>query len=486
MVELFDRSHEGEDMKPKRWYTLKDVEELSLQERVGLTQKYVNPGMTKLFGILGFDRVWGSSAEGGYITLHDGRRILDMTGGNGVLGLGHNHPRILSARTQISNERRLELCKSFLSPYFAALAANIASLLPGDLQYSFFCNSGAEAIEGALKLAEKHHGSLRSGLVYTDRSFHGKTHAAMSISSLDDSRKYFQLLEHCYQVPYGDVDALEKFFHSRYCSGAKQIDICAFIVEAIHGTRILFPPKGYIKRVRDLCTEYDVLLIIDEIYTGFGRTGYWFAFESEDVVPDIVCYSKIFGGGKASIAGYTAREPVFLRAYGKPEDSMIHSSTFSGMSEECATAIETLNVIRDENLVGNARGLGDYFGQRLYALKSKHPGLIRDVRGRGLLWGVELKPALDQVEKFVSQMLPEKSSLLSALAGAIVLSELFHTYNILVYLGFTCRNLIVLSPPLLIKKEELDQAVDALDKVLSTHWLTLCRHFAMRSFSFKR
>ncbi len=298
-------------MDKTRWYKLEDVERLSAEEKIRLTQEYVNCGMVKLFGLLGLDKIWASSAEGMYITLSDGRRILDMSGGNGVLGLGHNHPRILKARIKIAQEKRLEFCKAFISPYVDALAANLASLLPGDLEYSFFCNSGAEAVEGALKLAEKHHGLSRSGLVYTDQSFHGKSHAAMSVSSLDDSRKNFKLLERCYQVPYGDAGALEQLFIQHCKKGNDKPDLCVFIVEAIHGTRIIFPPAGYLRKVRQLCTRYDVLLIMDEIYTGFGHTGYWFAFQAEEIIPDIVCYSKTFGGGKASIAGYTARAPVF-------------------------------------------------------------------------------------------------------------------------------------------------------------------------------
>ena len=467
-------------MNKEFWYTVEDIEKIPSKERVFLTEKYINLGMVKFFKMLGFDRVWGTSAEGVYITLNDGRRILDMTGGSCVLGLGHNHPRILAVRAKVASQKRLELCKAFLSPYMAALASNMAVLLPGDLQYSFFCGSGAEAIEGALKLAQKYSGCNRLGLVYTDHCFHGKTHAAMSVSSMEEHRHHFQLLDRCYQVPYGDAEALEALFRSRCLGKGKKPDLCAFIVEAIHGTRLIFPPKGYLKKVRQLCTEYDVLLILDEIYVGFGRTGYWFAFESEGIVPDIVCYSKTFGGGKATIAGYTARKPVFLKAYGKPEESMIHSSTFSGMSEECATAIEALNVIREEHLVERARELGEYLGQRFRALGEKYPKRIIDVRGQGLLWGIDLKPLASQAEPVITRLFPDKVSLLPALTGAIVLSELFHSHNVLAYLGFTRRNMIAFSPPLLIEKEELDQAVDALDRVLSTSWLILSRRFISR------
>jgi putrescine aminotransferase len=469
----------------REWFTLQDTDNLSSEKTISLSQDYVNPGMVKMFSLLGFDKVRVEYAEGLYIFLDGGRRILDMTGGNCVLGHGHNHPRILAARGKLAGQKRLEICKSFLSPYVAGLAANMASLLPGDLEYSFFCGSGAEAIEGALKLAQKHHGKGRLGIIYTDHSFHGKTHAAMSVSSMDESRKYFQLLAQCYQVPYGDARVLDEFLCSR-CQGNKKPDICAFILEPVHGARLIFPPPGYLKQVRQICDKYDVLMIVDEIYTGFGRTGYWFAFEAEEIVPDIVCYSKAFGGGKASIAGYTSRKDIFLKAYGSPEDSMIHSSTFSGMSEECASAIEAVNIIKDERLVERAAESGRYFEGKLLKLKEKHAGIVVDVRGRGLLWGVELNPPLNQLAPLIEQVLPRKSELLSQLAGAIVLTELFHAYDILAYLGFTRRNLVVISPALSVSKEELDRFVRALDEVLSLGWLKLGQHFAARVLSGKK
>lgn len=470
-------------MKRECLYKLDEVLNLSQDEVVTLSKEYVNPGMVEVFRMLGFHKIKPVSAKGMYIFLDDGRKIMDMTGGNCVLGLGHNHPRVLRARLKIAEENRVEICKSFLSPYVAALSVNIASLLPGDLKYSFFCGSGAEAVEGALKLAQKHHGAGRRGLVYTDHSFHGKTHAAMSVSSMDETRNNFQMLPDCHAVPYGDAKALEGFFISRCKNLNKKPDVCAFILEAVHGTRLIFPPQGYLAQVRKLCDEYDVLLILDEIYTGFGRTGFWFAFEYENIVPDVVCYSKTFGGGKATIAGFTAREMIFRKAYGKTEDSMIHSSTFSGMTEECAAAIETLNIIKDEGLVERAKEVGLFLGEQLDGLRKKHPHAISEVRGRGLLWGIELTPPLDQINPLLEKLLPKQSTLLPQLAGAVVLSELFHRHDILAYLGLTRRNLVVLSPPLLVSKEEISRVVESMDAVLGLGWLRLTQCFISRYLS---
>jgi putrescine aminotransferase len=302
----------------------------------------------------------------------------------------------------------------------------------------------------------------------------------MSISSLDETRSHFKLLDDCHMVPYGNARALDEFLSSRCTGGRDKPDVCAFICEAVHGSRLVFPPDGYLKEVRALCDKYDVVMIVDEIYLGFGRTGHWFAFEHEDIVPDIVCYSKTFGGGKSTIGGYTARKHIFMGAYGSTGDCMMHSSTFSGMSEECAGALAAINVIKKESLVECARQMGEYMGRKLVALKGKHPDKIKDVRGRGLLWGVELEPAVKPLEQIVSKIMPEKSPILSTLAGVVVLTELFHSFDILAYLGFTRRNLVVYSPALIITRDEIDRSVDALDRILSRNWISLGTSFAKR------
>lgn len=467
-------------MQEQKWFTLDDVENISSDDRIELTRQYVNPGMVKLFGILGFSRFWAKSAKGLHIECTDGKTLLDMTGGNGVLALGHNHPAIIKARRKMGDENRLEICKSFLSPYFAALASNLAKILPEDLQYSFFCGSGAEAIEGALKMAEKAAGPQRQAVAYTDHCFHGKSHAAMSVSSADATRGHFKLLDDCHEVPYGDIQALEKLFGDNLAQDGKS-RFCAFVLEPIHGSQLIFPPEGYLTDVCRLCRKYGVAMIVDEIYTGFGHTGDWFAFEHEkECVPDIVCYSKSFGGGKASLAGYTARPWVFDAAYGNPDDSMMHSSTFSGMSEECATAIETMDVIRRDNLLENARQMGDYLGKRLGELAAKHPKRIKDVRGRGLLWGVELFPALKQLLPIIGKVMPGKAQILPTLTGVVALTELFFEHDILAYLGFTRRNMVVYSPAIIATKQDIDRAVDALDAILSKSWISLGQAFIKR------
>src|SRR5690606_32770654 len=314
----------------------------------------------------------------------NGRRILDFFGGFGSLAFGHNHPRILEARIRFQEEKRQEIAMAFMSQYAAALSYNLAAIAPGDLDMAFLCVSGSEANEAALKLAERAAGDRRT-VVYTERSFHGKTRAALSVTDSEFYQGSFELLPNRVRVPFGDAAALEAAFR-------RDRSIGTFILETVQGGAGIVPwPEGYLKAVRELCDRYGVLWLADEVQCGYGRTGRFFAFEHEAVVPDIVTLAKSLGGGKTAIGAYIARTPIFMKAYGSPKTAMIHGpATFSGMGEACCTAIEALNVLYDEGLIDNAAEQGTYLLDRLNQLQRKHPKIIKEVRGKGLMVGLEL------------------------------------------------------------------------------------------------
>ena len=359
-------------------------------------EEHINPGMLKFFDLLGFKEIRPIRSEGMYIYTQDGKKILDFTGGRGVLSHGHNHPRLTELRQKIEQNKIPVVWKDFVSPYMAVLAKNLAAICPGDLNYSFFCNSGAEAVEGAMKIAEKYQGKEKKVFVSASNSFHGKTHATLSISGCEESKKYFKLLDNCFFVPYGDYDALAEFILSRK-------DICAVILESIHAGNITIPPKDYLKKVRELTERAGVLLILDEVFTGFGKTGKLFAFEHVDIVPDILAMSKTFGGGKATIAAYIARDKIFKKAYGSAEDALVHSTTYNGFANECLTAIEAINILFEENLVENSKAMGEYLLSQLKNLKNKYPKIIKEARGIGLLCGVEFYPYMPRAANFLKQ-----------------------------------------------------------------------------------
>ena len=462
---------------------LSEVDSLDQKTVQQLYMEHVNIGIPKFLGMLGFDRYRPVRAEGMDIQTACGKTIHDYTGGISVLGLGHNHPRIMEARRRFNEERRMEVWKAFLSPYLAALSKNLAALCPGDLNVPFFCNSGAEANEGALKVCEKYQGPERRAVVYAHNSFHGKTHMAMSVSGCEDSRKHFKLLDGCLPVTYGDHEALEALVHER---GGKANDICAVILEAIHAEGVIRPPAGYLREVRRICDENGILLIIDEVFCGFGRTGRMFAFEHDGIVPDVVTVSKSLGGGKASIAAYVTREPIYRKAYGEMKDAMMHTTTFNGLGEECWTAIEALNVLVDENLVENAREMGDYFLSRLQELAEKYPSLIRGVRGAGLILCIELQKPGKAFMALIGKAVPFIRDFWDGILTGILMFLLMDRHDILVFAGQHDKGSIMVNPSLIIDRERVDYFIKSLDELLSHGLMGLGTLFAKRKLATMR
>jgi putrescine aminotransferase len=399
--------------------------------------------------------------------MDDGTEVLDLTAGLAVLNVGHNHPRIMAARQKWSEQNRLDIWKFIPSPYQAGLAHNLAQLMPGDLNKVFFCNSGAEANEGALKMAQKYAGADRKKTVYTDISFHGKTHATLAVSGSEkESNQHFKMLDDCLEIPYGDAAALEAMV-KQHKSRFGKTEIGTFIIEAIRSEGVVFPEVGYFQKVRAICDKYDIVLIVDEVFCGFGRTGKMFAFQHQNAQPDIVSFSKAFGAGKASFGGYIARDKIFNKAYGKLKHATLHSTTYNGFGEEIITAIESINIIREEKLVENSEQLGAYFLNELRAVQSRHPGIVKDVRGVGLLLNIELENLTAKIAKAIPLPVPEE--VIAKVTTGGVITELYEKHNVLVYTPLHDNNLIMVTPSLTITKAQIDQFIIALDSVLTTN-----------------
>jgi len=441
--------------------SVEDAKRLDVQRVQDLMQKHMNPGQLHFLKLLGFNRVLIERAEGMYYIERSGRRILDFFGGFGSLAFGHNHPRILEARMRFQEEKRQEIAMAFMSQYAAALSYNLAAIAPGDLDMAFLCVSGSEANEAALKLAERAAGDRRS-VVYTERSFHGKTRAALSVTDSEFYQGSFELLPNRVRVPFGDATALEAAFR-------RDRSIGTFILETVQGGAGIVPwPEGYLKAVRELCDRYDVLWLADEVQCGYGRTGRFFAFEHENVVPDIVTLAKSLGGGKTAIGAYIARTPIFMKAYGSPKTAMIHGpATFSGMGEACCTAIEALNVLYDEGLIDNAAEQGAYLLDRLNQLQRKHPKIIKEVRGKGLMVGLELADISQTLPLGVKHLVSVLDERLKGSLCGFVGALLFRDYDVLVAFTEYNRNVIRLEPPLIVGRAEIDRFIEALDDLLS-------------------
>ncbi len=348
-------------------------------ERELVYQEYVdsvNPGLARLLKIARMDTVecW---AEGAVIRDSEGKEYIDCAGGYGVFSLGHRHPEVVAAvKDQL--ERMPLSSKLFLNKPMADLAALLHELSPGDMQYSFFVNSGAEAVENAIKLARLATG--REHVLSTAGAFHGKTFGALTASGRDIFRRPFEPLVPAFDhVPYGDLDAL---------AAAITPATAAVILEPIQGEGgVMIPPEGYLRGVRRLCDDNDLLFIADEIQTGLGRTGYLFAVEHEEVVPDLMTLAKALGGGVMPIGAVVGRPATWEKWQKNP---LLITSTFGGNELACAAAGAALKVIVRDRLWERARALGERLMAELRALAARFPRIIADVRGRGLLVGVEL------------------------------------------------------------------------------------------------
>lgn len=402
-----------------------------IDETIEKYEQYINPAVAKLFRFMGLSTIeW--EAQGNVIRDIDGKEYIDCLGGYGVFSLGHRHPKVVEAV-----KRQLDLMpmssKVLFDKPMADLAALMAEITPGDLTYSFFVNSGTEAVEGSLKLAKVHTG--RNKIIATVNSFHGKTLGALSATGRDLFRDPFQpLLTGFSHVPFGDIDALRQ---------AVDEETAAVILEPVQGEGgIIVPPVGYLSAVREVCDKAGALLICDEVQSGLGRTGKMFAVEHYGVIPDIITTAKALGGGVMPIGAFTARPAIWDKYITSP---FLHTSTFGGNPLACAAAIAAINVIKEEGLVAKAEQSGAYFIGKLTELAHTYPEVVKEVRGQGLMIGVELT----------------KEGI-----GGLILSEMIDKG---VLIAYTLNNpkVIRIEPPLIIEHQQIDYVIAALTDALA-------------------
>ncbi len=387
-------------------------------------QRHLNPAWSRLFQFAGLETL-AVEAEGAVIRDLYGREYLDFAASVAVFILGHRHPRVMAVvRRELE---RMPLSAKFMPEEpMAEVAAALAEATPGDLQYCFFGHSGAEANEGALKLARLATG--KPGFVAALGAFHGKTFGALSVSGSDMYRTPFQpLLPGVTHVPFGDLAALQ---------AAIGPDTAAVILEPIQGENgVILPPAGYLRGVRDACTRAGVLLIVDEVQTGLGRTGKLWACEWEEVSPDILTTAKGLGGGVTTLGAFIATPAVYEPL---THDPYLHSTTI-GNRLAWAAAIETLRVIQEEGLLARATQIGERLLAGLREVSRRYPSLIADVRGKGCLVGVEF---------------PNDEVGILANMGLI-------TRQVLAIQTLNRRQVVRFAPPLIATDAQVDRAVEA-------------------------
>ena len=318
------------------------------------------------------------TGEGSIVKDLIGREWIDCLGGFGIYDLGIRHPEVVEAvRAQL--DRNPMPTQELLDPFKAMLCRLLAQISPGEMTNAFICNSGTEAVEGAMKIARVATG--KKGFVCADGAFHGKTLGSLALMSKPAFREPVEpLLGPVYRIPFGDAGAVESVLREH------ADEIAAVVLEPIQGEAgAVVPPDDFLPRVRAACDEHNVLLVADEVQTGLGRTGKLWAVEHWNVQPDVLCVAKSLGGGVMPVGAIIGREHVWKALEANP---FLHTSTFGGNPLACAAAIASLHVILRDRLWEDATRKGERFMSALEELSARHPNVLVGVQGKGLLIGM--------------------------------------------------------------------------------------------------
>src|SRR5215469_11647130 len=338
--------------------------------------RYLNPQQPKVLHAIGFDKVY-ERAEGAYLYDSGGQPYADFLAGFGVFAAGRNHPVIRQALHDALDAQLADWTQFDCGPLPGLLAEKLLAKAPG-LDRVFFCNSGTEAVESALKFAR--YATGRGRIIYCDHAFHGLTTGSLSVNGSAEFRRGFDPLLPDSSIPLGDLDAL--------AAELRRGDVAALLVEPVQGKGVHVSPPGFLTAASSLLHEHGALLICDEVQTGLGRTGRFFAYQHDDVVPDIVAVAKALSGGFIPVGATLAKEWIFQKVYSSMDRVLVHDSTFGSNAAAMVAGLAALHVMDDERLIENAERTGEALIAALRELAGSYE-LIGDVRGRGLMIGIE-------------------------------------------------------------------------------------------------
>ncbi len=421
-------------------------------EKFTLHERFLNPKMVQVLKTIGFDRHY-SRAEGAYLYDGEGRRYLDLLSGFGVFAIGRNHPVVKRALTDVINADLPDLVQMDVSPLAGMLAERLLANMPGQ-ERIFFCNSGTEAVESAIKLARQ--ATHRSKLIYCDHAFHGLTNGLLSLNGDNIFREGFgPLLADTVRVPFNDLPALERALQSG--------DVAAFIVEPIQGKGVNLPAPGYLAEADRLCKRSGALFVVDEIQAGLGRTGKFLASHHDNVDPDLVTIAKALSGGFIPVGAVAGKKWIFDKTFDRMDRAVVHGSTFGKNNLAMAAGLATLQVLQQDRLVENAATRGESLISRLKALVPKYE-LLANVRGRGMMIALELGPP-QSLKLRAAWALVDKAT--KGLYCQMVVLPLFSRHRILSQVAGHDMYVIKLLPPLCLTQADEDWIVRAVDDVLA-------------------
>jgi ornithine--oxo-acid transaminase len=424
-----------------------------LPEKYALHDRYLNGQIVRVLKTIGYDIAY-TEARGPYLFDAAGNRYLDLLSGWGVFAIGRNHPVVVEVLSDVLRAGLPHLVQMDVTVLAGLLAERLVAKMPPGLEKMFFCNSGTESVEAAMKFAR--YATRRSKIVYVEKGYHGLTYGPLSINGMEEFRDGFgPLLPDCVRVPFDDLEALENALRGR--------DVAAFVVEPIVGHGVRIPHDEYLPGAAALCRKYGSLLVCDEVQTGLGRTGRFLAVEHWGVEPDMVCLAKALSGGFAPVGAVACRKRVFDAVYDRMDRAVVHGSTFSKNNLAMAAALATLEVIDSEKLVENAATLGAAIVEDLRPLVDRFE-FLKEVRGKGMMIALEFgRP--DSLRLRAAWKLLETAN--EGLFCQLVTVPLFTRHRILSQVAGHGMNIVKFLPPLVIGQEDREWITRACTEVIT-------------------
>src|SRR5437762_178033 len=440
-------------------FDLKEIVASRLGENYELHERHINRTLVAAQRVIGFDKVY-ARAEGAYLFDMDNQPYLDFLSGYSVFNIGRNHPMVKQAIRDVLDLDLPNMVQMDCSLLSGLLAEALLKRTPPHLNAVFFCNSGTEAMEGALKFARAATGRQR--VVSLASAFHGLTIGSLSLMGCESFTEGFGPLMEGFdtRVPLDDIAELDRQLRAR--------DVAAFVIETVQGKGCQAPKSDFFVRAQELCRRYGTLLISDEVQTGLGRTGKMFGFQHWNLEPDIITLAKTLSGGYVPCGAILTRREIYQNTFSRMDRCVVHSTTFGRNNLAMACGLASLEVIDQENLVERSAKMGALLIEKIAGLKAKHP-FIKEVRGKGLMMGIEFHEPGEFKLKMAWKLLHKIDKVLFA---QMIVTQMLSKHRILTQVAGHAMDVLKILPPLIIGEKEVDMFVNTLDDVL-----TECRRF---------
>jgi ornithine--oxo-acid transaminase len=440
-------------------FDIKEIVAARLGENYDLHERHVNRTLVAAQRVIGFDKVY-ARAEGAYLYDMDNRAYLDFLSGYSVFNFGRNHPVVKQVIRDVLDLDLPNMVQMDCSLLSGLLAEALTKRTPLHLDAVFFCNSGTEAMEGAIKFARA--ATNKKRVISLESAFHGLSLGSLSLMGCESFTEGFGPLMEGFEtrIALDDIAALEHELSKG--------DVAALVIEPVQGKGCRSPKTDFFVRAQEFCRKFGTLFISDEIQTGLGRTGKMFGFQHWNLEPDIITIAKSLSGGFVPCAAIVTRRDIYQKTFSRMDRCVVHSTTFGRNNLAMACGLAALDIIDSEKLVENATRMGALLTEKIDRLREKH-SFLKEVRGKGLMIGIEFQEPQEFKLKMAWKLLHKIDKVLFA---QMIVSQMLSKHRILTQVAGHAMDVMRILPPLIITEQEVDMFVSALDDVL-----TECRKF---------